>query len=68
MIKFEIDKSKKGIEVLLDSEGIDELINYLNFIKDNNESIHLIAGNELSEENSQNKNDIIAHVKIIYVG
>jgi hypothetical protein len=67
MIKFEIDDSKDGIELLLDAEGVDELINYLHFIKNNQESFHLVAGNELSEEASQNDNKIIKHVKLIYV-
>ncbi|MEZ4771630.1 MAG: hypothetical protein R3D00_00525 [Bacteroidia bacterium] len=67
MIKFEIDNSKEGVEILLDSLGVDELINYLHFIKNNQESIHLIAGNELNEEMSQNEKEIIRHVKLVYL-
>lgn len=67
MIKFEIDKSKEGVEILLDSRGVDELINYLHFIKSNQESIHLVAGNELNEEASQSENEIIKHVKLVYM-
>ena len=67
MIQFEIDKSKVGIEVLLDDNGVDELINYLNFIKSNQESFHLLAGNELNECKSQSENVLIKHVKLIYI-
>lgn len=67
MIKFEINNSKEGVEILLDFMGVDELINYLHFIKNNQESIHLVAGNELNEDASQNENEIIKHVKLIYV-
>lgn len=67
MIKFEMDSSKEGIEILLDSIGVDELINYLHYIKANQESFHLVAGNELNEEASQNENEIIKHVKLVYV-
>ena len=66
MIKFEIDNTKKGIEVILNNEGINELINYLNLIKETKDHLHLVAGNELDESNSQNGNDIIAHVKLVY--
>lgn len=68
MIKFEIDNSKEGVEILLDNEGVDELISYLHFIKNNNESIHLTAGNELNEDISQTKNKVIKHVKLVHVG
>lgn len=67
MIKFEIEDSKKGIEIILDSVGVDDLITYLNYIKKERDSFHMTAGNELSEEISQNGNDLIRHVKIIYV-
>ena len=67
MIKFELDNSKEGVEVLLDSMGVEELINYLRFIKNNQESFHLVAGNELNEDASQNENEIIKHVKLVYL-
>lgn len=67
MIKFEIDSSNRGVEILLDNEGVDELINYLHFIKNNHDSIHLVAGNELNEDASQNENKLIKHVKLVYV-
>lgn len=67
MIKFEIDVDTVSVEVLLDSDGVDEFVNYLHFIKEKKESIHLTIGNELNGEDSQNGNKIISHVKLIYV-
>jgi hypothetical protein len=67
MIKIEIDESKKGIEIILNSEGIEELIGYLQYIRNKNEHIHLTAGNELSEEKSLNGNEIISHLKLVYL-
>jgi hypothetical protein len=67
MIKFEMENNKEGVEILLDSLGVEELINYLHFIKNNQESIHLVAGNELNEDASQNNNEIIKHVKLVYI-
>lgn len=67
MIKFELDCHKEGVEILLDTAGVEELISYLHYVKNNHESIHLIAGNELNEEASQNENAIIKHVKIVYL-
>lgn len=65
MIKFEFDKI--GVDILLDKEGVEELINYLQFIKLNEESIHLTAGNELNDDPSQNMNNNVKHVKIVYI-
>ena len=67
MIKLEIDSNKEGIEILLNNDGVNELIAYLNFIRNNQESIHLIAGNELSEEASLNENKIVKHIKLVYI-
>lgn len=68
MISFEIDESKEGIEVYLDEKGIEELIGYLNFIKKEDEHMHLIAGNELNENIFHDRNKIVKHVKLIYFG
>jgi len=67
MMTFEIDSSKEGIEVYLDSNGVDELIRYLNYIKNNQDHYHLVAGNELDEERNQSDNILVKHVKLIYV-
>jgi 16S rRNA G527 N7-methylase RsmG len=66
MISFEIDESKEGIEVYLDEKGIEELISYLNYIKKENEHMHLTGGNELNENILREGNKIIKHVKLIY--
>jgi hypothetical protein len=66
MISFEIDITNTGIEVYLDKEGIEELISYLNYIKKDNDHIHLLVGNELNENTIQEENKIIKHVKLIY--
>ena len=68
MMTFEIDSSKEGIEVYLDDNGINELIRYLNFIKDNQDHYHLVVGNELDEELNQDNNKLVKHVKLVYVG
>jgi hypothetical protein len=68
MIKFELEVGNQGVEILLDANGIDELIRYLQFIKLHDESLHLTVGNELNEEESQqNGYQAIKHVKLIYV-
>lgn len=67
MIAFQgFKKSNDSIFIVLDNEGIDELINYLNFIKDVDSSIHLNEGNELvSDENIDKDMFYIPHVKLI---
>jgi hypothetical protein len=67
MITFEIDSSKEGVEVYLDANGVNELIRYLNFIKNNQDHYHLIVGNELDEKVNQIDNRVVKHVKLIYV-
>lgn len=58
--------SNDSIMILFDSNGIDEFIGYLNFIKSNDASMHLNIGNELGDESKMN-NDmfIIPHFKIV---
>ena len=59
-------KSNDSIFIILDTKGIGEMIDYLNFIKKAS-SMHLNKGNELSI-NNQNIDDnmlLISHVKII---
>ncbi len=53
--------------MILNTRDIEELISYLQFIKEKNEHLHLTAGNELSEEKSLNGNEIISHLKLIYL-
>jgi hypothetical protein len=68
MITFEIDSSKEGVEIYLDANGVDELIRYLNFIKNNQDHCHLVVGNELEDKLNQDDNKIVKHVKLIYLG
>ena len=59
-------KSNDSIFIILDTKGIGEMIDYLNFIKKAS-SMQLNKGNELSI-NNQNIDDnmlLISHVKII---
>ncbi len=69
MITFEVDSSKQGVEIFLDSNGVDELIGYLQYIKSNNDHFHLNAGNELQEkkESSDASSTLVKHVKIVYL-
>jgi hypothetical protein len=58
--------SNKSITILFDANGIDEFINYLNFIKSKDASMHLNIGNELADELVyDNEMFIIPHLKII---
>jgi len=66
MIAIELDESKEGVEIFLDELGIDEMINYLQFIKSKNEHMHLVAGGELNETLMNKKNERIKHAKLIY--
>jgi hypothetical protein len=68
MIKFETDSNGEGVEIIFDSNGIDEFIAYLQSIKKENDHLHLLVGNELSEEKvSDNENTNVKHVKIVYL-
>jgi hypothetical protein len=65
MIKFETDSSGEGVEIIFDSSGIDEFISYLQDIKKEHNHMHLLVGNELSEEKVSDKENIdVKHVKI----
>ncbi len=48
MIKFETDSNGEGVEIIFDSNGMDEFISYLQSIRKENDSMHLLVGNELS--------------------
>ena len=65
MIKFETDSNGEGVEIIFDSNGIDEFISYLQSIKKEHDHMHLLVGNELSEEKVNDKENIdVKHVKI----
>jgi hypothetical protein len=61
-------KSKDSIFILLDNEGIEEMIGYLNFIKNQDSSIHLNEGNELIKDNDIDDDMyFVPHVKIVNI-
>jgi hypothetical protein len=65
MIKFETDSNGEGVEIIFDSDGIDEFISYLQSIKKEHDHMHLLVGTELSEEKLNDKENIdVKHVKI----
>ena len=65
MIKFETDSNGEGVEIIFDSDGIDEFISYLQSIKKELDYMHLLVGNELSQEKVNDKENIdVKHVKI----
>lgn len=67
MIQFEIDALSKGVELLLDSEGVDELVQYLEEIRRDRDHVHLIIGHELSSGPSESGLSIAQHVKIVFI-
>lgn len=67
MLNIEIDESKVGIEIYIDTKGIEELIEYLNFIKSSKDHIHLVTGNELDELIVKEGKISVKHVKQTYI-
>ena len=64
MITIESQQKIDSVNIFVDNEGVNELIDYLNYVKKNDESMHLVIGNEtpIIEGNST-----IKHVKLIYL-
>ena len=56
-----------SLVIFFTKEGIEEMINYLNFIKTKDESIHLNIGNELNEIPIDNEMFVVPHIKLINV-
>lgn len=67
MISIESYLQVNSINILLDEDGIEEMTRFLNFIKKNDESIHLNIGNELQEIPITQEYKCIFHAKIIFV-
>jgi len=44
-----------------------DLLEYLSFIKNNQDHIHLLIGNELDSQPNPDNNRIVKHVKITYI-
>ena len=59
--------TRDSIMLIFDMKGIDEMIEYLNFIKTHDASMHLNIGNELNNDTKDIDDDmlIIPHLKII---
>ena len=49
MITIQSHIENTSITIFFDKEGIDEMIEFLNFIKNKDESLHLTIGNELEK-------------------
>ena len=56
-----------SITIFFDNEGIEEMINYLNFIKNNDASFHLSSGNELADIPFDEKFIVVPHLKMINI-
>lgn len=61
--------SKDSVFLILDLKGINEMIEYLNFLKEKDSSMHLNQGNELSSDIRDIEDDmyLIPHMKIINI-
>lgn len=68
LLTFELDESNKRIEIHGNSEGFQELINYLQKAVKSKDHIHLMTpewgGDSLTEEKQGNENELINHVKV----
>jgi hypothetical protein len=64
MLTFELDSSKTSIEIYLDEQGIDDLIRYLKFVKNNQDHYNLLVGNELDEKLVNENNTLVKRVTI----
>jgi hypothetical protein len=67
MLTIQSDLKTPSIEIYMDTSGIDEFIEYLNFIKNRDISYHLNSGNELDEEPFNEKIFVVHHLKLINV-
>lgn len=47
------------LEIIVDKQGIEELIEYLNFVKQSEDHIHLTLGTELNEYPEKLQEDVI---------
>jgi hypothetical protein len=67
MINFELDGSRESVSIFVDNDGVEELINYLQYIKAKDDHMHLVVGNELTEEILEIGNSLIKQVKIVFL-
>jgi len=64
MISIELDSTMESIAIYANAQGIDEVIRYLEFIKDKKDHIHLVVGNELSDNIIEKGDSLIRHLKL----
>ena len=64
MISFELDSTKESVTINVDSNGSKELMDYLNFVSKMKDHIHLVIGNELSDDVFESGNSSIKFVTI----
>jgi len=50
MLSFELDSTKEAVTINVDESGAQELIRYLEFVRKAKDHIHLVDGNELTNE------------------
>lgn len=67
MITIQSFIKNDSITIFLDNEGIDEMISYLNFIKNKDTSFHLSEGNELEGTPFDEKMFTVPHLKILNI-
>lgn len=67
MITVQSFVKNESITIFLDYAGINEMIDYLNFIKDRDVSFHLNEGNELNEVPFGDNMFVVPHIKILNV-
>ena len=66
MITIEMDKASDAVDIILDAQGVDEMITYLNFIKDKKDHMHLCVGNELGDSSITKGSELVKFVTLIY--
>ena len=67
MITVQSFVKNDSITIFFDNKGIDEMIDYLNSIKNEDVSFHLSDGNELETTPIDDKMFVVPHIKILNV-
>ena len=67
MITIQSHTETTSVTIFMDTAGIEEMINLLNFVKNKDESLHLNIGNELEENPFDEDLYVIPHAKIINI-
>lgn len=67
MITIQSFIKNDSMTIFLDNNGIDEMIRYLNFIKNKDCSLHLSEGNELEQTPFDENMFVVPHLKILNI-